>query len=495
MNENEYQKIVQVLEETHRNLALLTLNQSVGASVKKKFSDILTDDSALLKPVLINDLRIMADSSSDSEQKERIERVLIACMDLAVESDNSSLSDMLRFYMERGRMVVQGQKIPALNIVPWLQKQDTFELREEMRNEIGIFSRAIINPILLSILDLTIRKVTEQFGFENYARYTEYKRGCSFEDWQQTFLSFLSNTDDEYFKRTRPWAEERLGRPLEDLNRCHALRLLRIDTFDNYFSKSSLMEIIQRTFAGLGLDLRRRRDIIIDEKVDPRKNPNAICVPIELPGKIHVIIKPIGGLIDLEALLHEMGHAFFLSGFSADAPLEYRRLYRSAALDEAFAFLFTQLLENPLWLVDVAKLKMSDAEKLSEVSRTKRLLLIRRHIGKFMAEKELFENGNFKDSGFYCKWLNRSTGFNYEPDGYLIDMDPDFYSANYVWAWAGAEVLREYLEQSFGKDWFQNAEAGSFLRRISIEGRKNSLEQALSKFCGATLTMPEFSSN
>ncbi|MCX5872601.1 MAG: hypothetical protein NTY51_05100 [Deltaproteobacteria bacterium] len=495
MNEKEYHKIVRALEETHRNLALLTLNQSIGASVNKKFSDILTEDSILLRPSLINDLRMMADSSADPEEQDRIERVLISCMDLAIEAENSSLSDMLRFYLERGRMVVQGQKIPAMDIVPWLQKQDVFELREEMRNEIGIFSRAIINPILLSILDLTIRKVTEQFGFENYARYTENKRSCSFEDWQRTFLSFLSNTDDEYYKRTRPWAEERLGRPLEDLNRCHALRLLRIDTFDKYFSKSSLIEIIQKTFAGLGLDLNRRKDIIIDEKADPRKNPNAICVPIELPGKIHVIIKPIGGLIDLEALLHEMGHAFFLSGFSVDAPVEYRRLYRTAALDESLAFLFTQLLENPLWLMDVAKLKKSDAEKLSAVSRTKRLLLIRRHIGKFMAEKELFQYGNFKDSGFYCNWLNRSTGFNYEPDGYLIDMDPDFYSAEYVWAWAGAEILREYLENSFGSDWFQSSEAGSFLGKISLEGRKNSLEQALSKFCGATLSMPQFSAN
>ena len=38
-------------------------------------------------------------------------------MDLTLELDTSSLSDMQRFYMDKGRMVVQGQKIPALEIV------------------------------------------------------------------------------------------------------------------------------------------------------------------------------------------------------------------------------------------------------------------------------------------------------------------------------------------------------------------------------------------
>ncbi|MGC8602372.1 MAG: hypothetical protein ACP5VS_01645 [Desulfomonilaceae bacterium] len=492
MKEIDYLHIVQTLDYVHKKLAQLTLDQISGGSTGKTFSDIVPSDSILLSQTLLSDLRSMADTETDTRLKDMMERVWFACLDLAIEAENSSLTDMFKFYMEKGRMIVQGQKIPALEIVPWLQQQDDFELREEMRKEIGIFSRAILNPILLSILDLTIRIVREKFGYEGYVSFIENKRNCSFDDWQNVFLKFLSDTDSTYFNKTRPWVEKQLGHSLEDLNRCHALRLLRISAFDKYFPEHLLMETIQNTFFGLGLDLTRQKDIIIDLDVAPVKNPNAMCVPINLPGEIHVVLKPIGGLIDLEALLHEMGHAFFLQGFSVDSPIEYRRLFRSAALDESFAFLFMQLVENPTWLRDVAKVEASDADRLSDVAKTKRLLLIRRHIGKFIAEKEFFESGVFKDSTYYCNWLHRSTGFNYEPDGYLIDMDQDFYSAEYVWAWAGADLIQRHLYHEFGVDWFRKPEAGHFLRQISFECRKNSLKDTVEKFCGTTLKMPEF---
>jgi hypothetical protein len=71
-------------------------------------------------------------------------------------------------------------------------------------------------------------------------------------------------------------------------------------------------------------------------------------------------------------------------------------------------------------------------------------------------------------------------------------MESEFYSAEYVWGWAGAEILRLYLEDSFGENWYQISEAGSFLEQIAIEGRRNSLKQVLFKFCESELTMPQF---
>lgn len=492
MDQVAYLNITNTIERTYKKLAILALDQSMGYSLGRGFSDIVPEDSILVDIDTVNELKEMAISEDDPEKRERIERALMACMDLTLELDTSSLSDMQRFYMDKGRMVVQGQKIPALEIVPWLQNQNNYELREEMTSELGIFSRAILNPILLSILDVIQKTVTEKFGFSGYSEYAQFKRNCSFNDWQIIFAEYQSSTDKVYFEKTSIWVEEKLGHPLEDLNRSHALRLMRIDAHDKYFPGSSLKEIVGRTMKGLGLDLKKRKDIIIDIKDDARRNADAICVPVDIPGEVRILVKPIGGLIDLEALLHEMGHAYFVGGFSLEDPVEYRRLTRSPALDESFAFLFMQLLENSRWLTDVAKLDVSDAEKLTEEIRIKRLLLIRLHIGKFLAEKDLFESLNFKDSSFYCARVNRATGFKYEPDGYLLDMEPEFYSAEYVWGWAGAEILRHFLEKSFGENWYQVPDAGSFLEQISRDGRRNSLKQALFKFCGLELTMPSF---
>ena len=80
-------------------------------------------------------------------------------------------------------------------------------------------------------------------------------------------------------------------------------------------------------------------------------------------------MKPVGGLIDVETLMHEMGHAFFLSHVDPDLPLEYRRLYRSPALDETFAFLFMDLVDNRFWLTEVASMAPADAEVLIRLFR------------------------------------------------------------------------------------------------------------------------------
>ncbi len=492
MNETAYLEILNTIEKTYRQLAILALEESMGYSLGQTFSDIVPEDSILVDVGILNELKDMACSENNDEKRERIERALMACMDLTLERENSSLSDMLRFYMDKGRMVVQGEKIPALEIVPWLQKQDNYQLREDMTSELGIFSRAILNPIFLSLLDVTQKTVTEKFGFSGYSEYVQFRRICSFEDWQTVFIDYLSSTDKVYFQKTSTWVEKKLGNDLENVNRSHAFRLMRIDAYDKYFPGSAMKEIVGKTMEGLGLDLKKRKDIIVDIKNDHRRNADAICIPVDIPGEVRVLLKPIGGLIDLEALLHEMGHAYFVSGFAPSTPVEYRRLTRSPALDESFAFLFMQLLENPKWLTDVAKLDVSDAEKLTEEMRTKRLLLIRRHIGKFLAEKDLFESRNFKDPSPYCDWMRRSTGFKCEPDEYLIDMESEFYSAEYVWGWAGAEILRLYLEDSFGENWYQVSEAGSFMEKIASEGRRNSLKQVLFKFCGSELTMPPF---
>jgi len=225
MDQVAYLNITNTIERTYKKLAILALDQSMGYSLGRGFSDIVPEDSILVDIDTVNELKEMAISEDDPEKRERIERALMACMDLTLELDTSSLSDMQRFYMDKGRMVVQGQKIPALEIVPWLQNQNNYELREEMTSELGIFSRAILNPIFLSILDVIQKTVTEKFGFSGYSEYAQFKRNCSFNDWQIIFSEYQSSTDKVYFEKTSIWVEEKLGHPLEDLNRSHALRL------------------------------------------------------------------------------------------------------------------------------------------------------------------------------------------------------------------------------------------------------------------------------
>jgi hypothetical protein len=173
--------------------------------------------------------------------------------------------------------------------------------------------------------------------------------------------------------------------------------------------------------------------------------------------------------------------------------LEYRRLRTSSALDEAFAFLFMDLIENRVWMAEVVGMSEGEAERLRRLYQTKRLCLIRRYVGKFLAEKEYHENGNIKDAEPYCRRLSEATGFVYEPQGFLIDMEPDFYALDYLMGWEGAHVIRTYLEEHFGEAWFRTVAAGEFLRRIAETGRSHRFEEVLETFCRAAPRLPDFS--
>ncbi len=492
MSDLSLAKIVEQLDSAHRELARLAVNQAQGFPSALGVGELLESRPQLLKQKTTDFLRKLSDSATNEEIRNRAGRVLFACMDLAIEQRTASLGDMVRFYMEHGRMNIDGEKIPALEVIPWLQKQASYTKRDLMRDDCVIFFKKIINPILMGITELTVRTVKERFGFAGYTQYCEAKKQVSFESWSKKSLDFLRVTDATYRTWMTPWVEESIGKPFEKINRYHALRLLNINLFEQFFNSGQFRVLVETTLEKLGLNLFRTPNVVFELDDSPMKNFDALCIGIDIPGDIHVIMKPVGGLLDLETLLHETGHAVFLDNFSPQLPVEYRRFYRSSALDETLAFLFMELAENPVWLVQIAGMNHKQADSLSERLRTKRLCLLRRYVGKFLAEKEYFENGDIKDSSLYCSYMERATGFEYEPQGYLIDMESDFYSLDYALAWSGASILKTTLVGLYGEDWFMRRDAGDFLKEISSSGRKPSLPEILEKYCASQLTFPDF---
>jgi hypothetical protein len=67
----------------------------------------------------------------------------------------------------------------------------------------------------------------------------------------------------------------------------------------------------------------------------------------------------------------------------------------------------------------------------------------------------------------------------YEPEAAFIDLEEEFYSADYLMAWMGEACLQDYLKKRFGEEWFTKREAGEFLKGIWGEGERLSLEDLL----------------
>ena len=106
---------------------------------------------------------------------------------------------------------------------------------------------------------------------------------------------------------------------------------------------------LEATLTDLGVDLRSQENVHLDLESRPSKTPRAFCAPIEVPGKVMLVIQPIGGKDDWEALFHEAGHTEHYAHTSDDLPMEAKRL-GDMAVTEGWAMLLQHLVTEPAWL-------------------------------------------------------------------------------------------------------------------------------------------------
>src|SRR5256885_763315 len=92
------------------------------------------------------------------------------------------------------------------------------------------------------------------------------------------------------------------------------------------FPQDKMLPALQKTLEDLGVDLRRQENVELDVEKRPQKTPRAFCAPIEVPGRVVLVIQPVGGPDDWRALFHEAGHTEHFANTSPDLPIEWRRL-------------------------------------------------------------------------------------------------------------------------------------------------------------------------
>jgi hypothetical protein len=62
---------------------------------------------------------------------------------------------------------------------------------------------------------------------------------------------------------------------------------------------------------------------------------------------------------------------------------------------------------------------------------------------------------------------------------WIADVDPFFYAACYIRAWAAERSLRTHLTERFGERWFMEPEAGELLKQNWSKGQRELAEELL----------------
>ena len=342
-----------------------------------------------------------------------------------------------------------------------------------------------LNPILLDLRG-RLRAAVLQLGSDSAVDL--YRRfGFPLDDLASQAGAFLAETEDLYERALERLLDMRLGLRLDQVARYDTPRLFRAKRWDAAFPGERMLSALKATLAGLGTDLRSQQNVEIDVASRPSKTPRAFCAPIEIPGRIVLVISPIGGPDDWRALFHEAGHTEHYAHTSADLPFEYRRR-GDDAVTEGWAFLFEGMISTPAWLTRL--LGEDEARELSWEGAVQKLYFVRRYCAKLQYELELHAATDLtKMPARYVELQHKATMIEPSAADYLRDLDEGFYCTSYLRAWAFEARVRAHLCKLFGPAWFAKPEAGMLLRELWSQGQRLNADELLRELDGSHLEL------
>jgi hypothetical protein len=346
-----------------------------------------------------------------------------------------------------------------------------------------------LNPQRSELKQLEAQSLRE-LGYADAADHARLLLGLRLEPLHTRLQLMLERTEQIYRARLERYAQEagldsaRGAAQLaySDLNYVMAGR-----QYDALFPPTLKLPALERTLAGLGIELERP-GITLDLEARPRKTPRAFCISPDAPRDVRLVLTPRGGQEDYATLFHEAGHMLFSSHMDPGLPFVYRH-HGDTSVHESYAFLFQHLTESPAWWYEVMGVKRLDAPpELAPLGsptlrdclafmRFDRLYMLRRYSAKLGYELGFHAAGGLDAAGGpaaraaqYSAALTTATGFAYPAVRYLDDFDQSFYVAQYLQAWVWEVQLRRWLEQQFGDTWFMQRRAGDFLRELWVQG-------------------------
>ncbi len=381
--------------------------------------------------------------------------------------------------------VVDGERIPFRMLRPVIANEPDRDRRRRLEETRLRLTDEELNPVYLDAARID-REAVRKLGSPNY--YELYQRfGFRLDELAAQCTEVLDATERLWEETGDRLFRERLGVSLAEVRPWDVPRLFRAPEWDKAFPSDAMLPALEATLRELGIDLRSQQNVHLDIEQRPAKSPRAFCSPIEVPDKVMLVIQPIGGRDDWEALFHEAGHTQHYAHTSRDLPLEARRL-GDMAVTEGWAMLLQHLVMEPRWLE--RRLDVPRVEQLANEGAASLLYFVRRYSAKLLYEIEFFQADDpvsMKDR--YVELLSEAYRFPAAPENYLSDNDGSFYVSGYLRSWAFEAQLREFLRGEFGNDWFTRREAGDLLRELWALGQGPTAEELLAEVTGARLEM------
>jgi oligoendopeptidase F len=380
---------------------------------------------------------------------------------------------------------VDGEEIPYRMLRPRLMNEDDRGVRERVEAARNELTEEHLNPLELQAAQVVQREI-RRLGAKSYADlYRSF--GLPLDDLAEQCRRLLADTEDLWERTGDRFFRSRIGLGLDEVTRWDVGRAWRGVEWDSAFPAAGMLPALEATLAGFGIDLREQPNVELDLEERPNKDPRAFCSPIEVPGRVVLVLKPQGGPDDWRALFHEAGHTEHFAHTDASLSPEERRLGDNA-VTEGWAMLLEYLTTEPAWLE--RQLDFSRPYEFAAEGAAQLLWIVRRYSAKLLYELEFHAADDVTAlRPRYVELLGDATKVEPSASDYLGDIDDSFYASEYLRAWAFEAQLRAYLRERFGNAWFSRREAGSLLRELWAEGQKPTADELLRDVAGERLEL------
>lgn len=466
-------------------------NHSYGKELEishiyEKYLYLIEDETVIS---YVGDIR---DRERNATEKTRLTYLYAELLDHYLGQRTSRMAEKIANIQAREIVVADGEEIAFRQIPLRLMNEQDRERRKRFYRAQAAVIEKKLNPLLMEELHL-IEELSRELGYDNFAHMQEVARGDDFDRLEALADQFLVQTEKVFRELLREEVHRTLGLSLEEVRGWDRARLSRGQQFDEYFPKDRLLPLVRNTLSGLNLNLEEQDNIVIDAEGRAQKSPQAACFPISVPQDIRVVIKPVGGIRDYQALFYGMGRAQHFANIKT-SEYEFRRL-GDMAVTEASAFLLENLFMDETFLRDHLNIDGPDLHHLLRKVLFDKLCVMRLCCGKFLYQNQL-HRGTPDPLASYGLLMERATLLSQTDEdnrrGYLFYGDDRFDTVDSIKAWFLEGQLRFRLREQFGQRWFERQEAGEYLKDIWALGSARPAE-SLAQHLGFGGLEPSFS--
>ena len=388
-------------------------------------------------------------------------------------NETSDIADSVGGFESTATIDLGGESVPYRSVHARLANEPEGGVRERL----FMAKLDVMEPLNTLLLNKAqaFQALSVELGYRDYCTLCAELKGVDYFKLEDAVKTMLKQTDALYEHSMSELTEAKLGIPLADAWTYDMPYLLRGEIYDGIFEKERLVNSFTATLGAMGLDTAEMTNIHIDTEDRPNKSARAFCAPIRVPDDVRLVIRPTGGWRDYESFFHEGGHAWHFGNTDGGMPAEYRYL-GDRAVTEAFAFLFNYLPTNPAWLERF--MNVDNPEEFVRFANLGKLYLLRRYASKLVYELKMYSTGVTPDlQEIYRVHLQKGLVVRHSGKMFLEDVDDGFYCADYLRAWMLEGQMRVAMEEKFGESWFEEPDAGAFLRELWSFGQKFSGEE------------------